>query len=122
MALDVVFPDQAASIGMLNMNTEPDTPPARAETDADVVRRLMAQRFSCRGFRPEPVPDEIIQHIFDLARLTPSWCNTQPWQMIVTQPAQTEAFAKALVEQALQSDAVDSDLPFPPEYRGEFLS
>jgi len=92
------------------------------ETDSEVVRRLMSERFSCRGYRSDPVPDTIITSIFDTARLTASWCNTQPWQMVVTRPGTTEPFADALVHQTLQATEIESDLPFPPEYRGDFLS
>lgn len=99
-----------------------DAAQTQPETDADVVHRLLAERFSCRGFRPDPVPDAVIRSIMDSARLTASWCNTQPWQLIVTRPGTTEPFAAALTAEAKRAPAIDSDLPFPAEYRNEFLA
>ncbi|RQP08166.1 MAG: nitroreductase [Paracoccus sp. BP8] len=88
----------------------------------EVLERLMTDRFSCRGFRPDPVPDEVIGTIFEMARHAASWCNTQPWDMIVTRPGTTEPFAEALTQEVLKGGGIQSDLPFPPEYRGDFLA
>ncbi len=104
------------------MNKESCSIAPAAETEAETLRRLMSERFSCRGYLSDPVPDEIIGEIFETARLTASWCNTQPWQMVVTRPGTTEPFAAALTQQQKDFPAVDSDLPFPPEYRGVFLN
>lgn len=92
------------------------------ETDADVLKRLMADRFSCRAYLPKAVPEDVINGIFDTCRFTASWCNTQPWKMVVTRPGTTEPFAEALTQQELSKNGIDLDLPFPPEYRGEFLA
>ena len=89
------------------------------ETEAEVLRRLMTRRFSCRAFRPEPVPDAVIGAIVETARATPSWCNTQPWGLVVTRPGTTEPLAQALVEAAMNAKGVESDLPFPERYSGE---
>ena len=88
-------------------------------SDAETLHRLMAARFSCRAFRPDPVPDETIRAIIETARLTPSWCNTQPWQVVVTRPGVTEPLAEALVQEALRTQAVTSDMPFPERYTAE---
>lgn len=104
------------------MDAEPAYKPTACETDAQIMRRLLSDRFSCRAYLPRKVPDEVITVIFDMARRTASWCNTQPWQMVVTRPGTTEPFADALTRQAQETEAVDSDFPFPAEYRGEFLS
>ena len=96
---------------------------ARApETDAEVLARLARSRFSCRGYRPDPVPDAVITRIFDTARHAASWCNTQPWHMIVTRPGTTEPFAEALYAEAQRATGIDSDVAFPAEYRGDFLA
>lgn len=92
------------------------------ESEAQVVRKLMQERFSCRGYLADPVPDEVILSIMETARLTASWCNTQPWQLIVTRPGTTEPFSAALLAEAKKGGGIDSDLPFPPEYRDEFLA
>ena len=41
------------------------------------------QRRSIRQFLPKPVPDEIIKDIISEAVWSPSWGNTQQWEMMV---------------------------------------
>jgi nitroreductase len=81
------------------------------------LEAILTERFSCRGFLPEPVPREILERIFELGQFTPSWCNTQPWNGVVCEGSATVAFAEALCMHATKS-ATDSDLPMPPKYEG----
>lgn len=87
--------------------------------DIETVERLLAARYSCRAFRPEPVPRETIARILDAAQKTASWCNSQPWQVTVFSGAATRRFADVLGEAAGGGHA--SDFPFPREYRGKYL-
>jgi nitroreductase len=81
---------------------------------------LMARRYSARAFLPTPVPQETIRRILDTAQRTPSWCNTQPWQvMVTTTPAATERFREALWARVQSGAPAAPDYPFPPEYVGE---
>jgi nitroreductase len=92
-----------------------------AEPASDVARlqRLYSGRFTCRAYRPEAVPENVISSILDIAKQTASWCNVQPWHVTITGCESTDAFRAALIEHATQaSGVVDSDLPFPKEYRG----
>ncbi len=67
-------------------------------TPADMLEQLLCERHSCRAFMAEPVNDQVIERILMLAQRTPSWCNTQPWKVIVTRGAGTEAFRTTLSE------------------------
>ncbi|MFC2040847.1 nitroreductase [Chloroflexota bacterium] len=40
-------------------------------------------RKSIRGYKPNPVPREVLNEILDIARHAPSGMNTQPWEVIV---------------------------------------
>ncbi|MFA4965878.1 MAG: nitroreductase [Thermoleophilia bacterium] len=40
-------------------------------------------RRSIRAYKPEPVPEAVIREILDAARWTPSWRNTQAWNVWV---------------------------------------
>ena len=55
--------------------------------DAAVLSRLLASRYSCRAYKPEPVPHDLIEQMLLIAQNTASWCNSQPWQTIVTEVA-----------------------------------
>lgn len=66
--------------------------------DAAAFERLLNARYSCRAFLDAPVPEDIIRRMFGIAQRTASWCNTQPWQVIVTRGEATHRFRTALAE------------------------
>jgi nitroreductase len=90
--------------------------------DAAVLQRLLARRYSCRAYRPEPVPQHTIESVLSLAQRTASWCNSQPWQVIVTRGAGTERFRAAIHAHAAAQANSAPDFPFPREYRGVYLA
>jgi len=51
--------------------------------DYDSLLELVIRRRSIRKFKREPVPDEYVDKIIDVARWAPSGSNSQPWQFIV---------------------------------------
>jgi len=95
------------------------------EAPIDVVEGLLAARYSCRAFRSDPVPRPIIERILKAAQRTASWCNSQPWQVVIASGAAARRFSEAIYQAA--SGATDaehgaSDFPFPREYRGVYLA
>ena len=88
----------------------------------DIIENLLSRRASCRGFRPDPVPDDLIERILMIAQRTASWCNSQPWQVIVTRGEGTEAFRSAMHAYASTGAEGTPDFPFPREYRNEYLA
>lgn len=44
---------------------------------------LARRRRSVRCYRPDPVPEELLQQVLEAGRWAPSACNTQPWEFIV---------------------------------------
>lgn len=87
---------------------------------ADALERLLAARYSCRAFRGEEIDRAIIERILRMAQRTASWCNAQPWQVIVTAGPATERFRQAYLAFSA-SHAPATDFPFPREYRGIYL-
>ena len=51
------------------------------------VAEAVAQRVSCRAYKPDPVPEESLALILEAARLAPSACNRQPWRFAVVRDA-----------------------------------
>ena len=92
----------------------------RASDDTASLARLLEGRWSCRGFLPDPVPRATITGVLDLARQSPSWCNTQPWHVLVTEADGTERFRAALAAHATAAE-LTPDFPFPPQYSGVYL-
>lgn len=87
-------------------------------TAPTVLNDLLDNRWSCRGFLPDPVPRGVIEQVLDMARKTPSWCNTQPWHTIVTTGEGTERFRDALTGHAASTNRVESHFEFPALYDG----
>lgn len=86
-------------------------------SDIDVLEGLLRTRHSCRAFRPEAVPDHVLDRIFRAAQHVPSWCNAQPWQVLLADPHQTDALRQAL--SALSPEERHRpDVPFPQGYSG----
>jgi len=48
---------------------------------------LIARRHSVRAYRPDPVEDEKLQAVLEVARLAPTAANRQPFQLIVMHTA-----------------------------------
>jgi nitroreductase len=90
------------------------------QTPIDRFEALLNARFSCRAFKPEAVPREVIERILATAQRTPSWCNSQPWYVIVTSGNGTERLARALIDAALAGSPNSADFAFPREYRGAY--
>ena len=83
----------------------------------NVLADLLAQRFSCRAFRPDPLPRAMISQMLTLAQMSPSWANTQPWNVIVTSGAATERLREALIADFESPEPLaPSDVPFPEFY------
>jgi nitroreductase len=71
----------------------------------DVFEAIRTRR-SIRKYRPEPIPDEKLEMIFEAARIAPSAANRQPWRFIVVQDAERKkALAEAANKQTFLSDA-----------------
>ncbi len=51
--------------------------------DYDSLLELVKKRRSIRKFKPEPIPDEYVDRIIEVARWSPSGANSQPWEFIV---------------------------------------
>jgi nitroreductase len=85
-------------------------------SDFGVVDRLLADRRSCRGYTDEQVPRDVIEQLLTAAQHTASWCNTQPWQVVVTSGEATRKLSSAM----LAEPAAGPDFDFPPDYSGVY--
>lgn len=86
----------------------------------EVLDNLLATRWSCRAFRPDPVPRKEIERILDIARRTPSWCNTQPWHVHITEGEGTAQLRKLLAQAVSAGPVAAPDIEFPAAYEGVY--
>jgi len=88
------------------------------EGEADIVAHVLARRFSCRGFLHDQVPEPVINRLLQVSQLSASWCNTQPWHVIITEGAGTERFREAVYAHATANPPRASDYELPRKYEG----
>lgn len=48
----------------------------------DVLEAIKGRR-SIRKYRPDPISDEMIDEVLEAVRWSPSWANTQCWEVVV---------------------------------------
>ena len=63
----------------------------------DILEAITARK-SIRGFKPDPVPKEVIAEILTAARRAPSSVNTQPWEVTVVTGKPLEELKRANTE------------------------
>jgi nitroreductase len=80
--------------------------------------QVVRERYSCRRYEQTPVARETIRRILDIAQQTPSWCNCQPWQVVLVGGEAIERFRMALHAHAAQGAPAKPDFPFPLRYEG----
>jgi len=66
------------------------------------LHALLEARSSTRGFTPEPLPEPTLRQLLEAAQRAPSWCNVQPWRVVITSPPTTARVVAALVAAAEQ--------------------
>ncbi len=60
------------------------------------VHELVRNRWSPRAFADEPIPQDVLQSLFEAARWAPSSNNEQPWAYLVAAKSDKENFDKIL--------------------------
>jgi nitroreductase len=84
---------------------------------------VMARRWSCRAFRPDPVQNDLLRSVLTMAQRTASWCNTQPWHVHLLSGDALRSFSEQLGAYVVANPHPDQqcpDLPLPAEYRGVY--
>lgn len=56
----------------------------------DELIELAKTRRSVRRFKPDPIPDEYVEKMLEVARWSPSGANGQPWEFIIIKDQKTK--------------------------------
>lgn len=86
-----------------------------------VLEELLGERYSVRAFLPKSVPRETLERLLTAAQRTASWCNSQPWQVIIASGEAKERFRKEIYAAAISGAEEGHDFPPPREYLGVYL-
>ena len=73
-------------------------------------------RMSIRQFKPEPVPKELLLEVINIAKWSPSYKNSQPWESVILSGAKKEALTRMLIEILEQGKEICPDLPEPKSW------
>jgi nitroreductase len=68
-------------------------------------------RMSIRAFKPDPVPRDLLREVVDIARWSPSYKNSQPWEIIILSGEKKKALSKMMV--GLLADGAEQTQDFP---------
>jgi len=70
-------------------------------------------RQSMRAFKPNPISREVMKNILEAVSHSPSYTNTQPWEVVVVSGKKKEELAGKLLELAKAKAPGRRDLPGP---------
>ncbi|MDF1802920.1 nitroreductase [Thalassovita sp.] len=80
--------------------------------------QAMRERRSIRGYKPDPVPRELLEEIIELANRAPSSMNTQPWHFHVLTGEPLERVRRGNSERMLAGVPVQREIPDHGAYEG----
>ncbi len=70
-------------------------------------------RMSIRSYRKDPVPRDVFERIVEIARWSPSYKNTQPWEVVIVSGKKKEALSEMLIELLEKGEPPCPDIPEP---------
>jgi nitroreductase len=70
-------------------------------------------RMSIRKFKPEPVPKEVLLEVINVAKWSPSYKNTQPWEVVIISGDKKDALSNILIGLLENGIKPCPDLPAP---------
>jgi nitroreductase len=54
------------------------------------IMEIIKSRRSIRNFKDQEVPDELLNQVLEAIQWTPSWANTQCWEIVVVKEQETK--------------------------------
>jgi nitroreductase len=73
-------------------------------------------RKSIRRFKPDTVPKEVLMEVIDIAKWSPSYKNSQPWESVILSGAKKEALSTMLLELLEHGTKPCPDVPAPQSW------
>lgn len=74
-------------------------------------KELMEKRYSARDFTSKEVTEEDLNEIVEIAELSPSWANSQPWNVYIATGKSLSDIREKWIEQNASEIEGNSDLP-----------
>lgn len=80
------------------------------------VYEALKNRKSIRAFKNRPVPREVVTRILETARWSPSWGNTQPWELVVVSGETVKRLTEEMAQVFSQKTPPNPDVPMPESF------
>jgi nitroreductase len=80
------------------------------------VREALSARHSFRAFLPKPVEEEKLRSILAAAQRSPSWANSQPWEIFVVSGAALEKIREGFAQKREEKAPPAPETEFPREW------
>ncbi|MGA2954472.1 MAG: nitroreductase [Thermodesulfobacteriota bacterium] len=77
------------------------------------ILEAIKTRQSIRAFKPNPIQKDVMNKILQAASASPSYTNTQPWEVVVVSGKRKDELSRILLELARVKAATHPDLPIP---------
>ncbi len=81
-------------------------------------------RRSSRAFKPDPIPKDVMEKILATAGRSPSYTNTQPWEVVVVCGQKKDELSRIILELARAKAPTNPDIvhpqAWPPELEQRF--
>ncbi|MFK8020353.1 MAG: nitroreductase [Pseudomonadales bacterium] len=84
-----------------------------------IFSQVVEGRRSVRGFKAEPVAQDLIEDVFRIAQQAPSNCNTQPWDVVVVSGEKCDLLRTRFTEAFMQGQ-IKLDFPYDGKYEGVY--
>ncbi|MGR6874666.1 nitroreductase family protein [Pseudomonas sp. HK3] len=89
--------------------------------NADTVTSLeniIRQRRSIRGYKPDSIPQKLIEQILQTAQLSPSNCNVQPWQVLLATGDACQSLKQNMHNAFMRGQNMNPDFSALPKFEG----
>lgn len=100
------LPEMPVTPALLPDDCEPW--PASARIDPDEAERFLRSRRSIRTYKSDPLPQDMVEHLINVARFAPSAHNGQPARWIITRSRET---TRRLAELTVEFMALNNVFP-----------
>ncbi len=84
------------------------------------MEEAIKSRRSVRGYLSKPVPDVVIRKAFELAQLSPSNSNIQPWWVFVASGTSRDNIQKQVYDLASEGESSQPDFAYPERFDGAY--
>lgn len=78
----------------------------------------ITERRSVRGYKPDCVPQDVLDELFTQAQKSPSNCNVQPWRVLLANGTQCDELREKMKGAFMKGQSMNPDFSALPKFEG----